>query len=131
MSYHHAVSDVDGARGLGWASLVIGLSELVAPKQIQAMLGLDDRPIHRGILRVLGIREVMHGVSILAEDRPNAAMTTGVWSRVAGDALDTALLGVAATKTKRPGSFAAVAAMVMGIGLLDALFAQRLTRRVY
>ena len=55
-------------------------------------------------------------------------MKAGLWSRVAGDALDTALLGVAGTMTKRPGSFAAVAALVGGIGLLDALYAVRLLR---
>ena len=126
------VSDLppaDAARGLGWASIGIGLAEIAAPKQVQSMLGIEDRPQHRGILRVLGLRELLHGVSILTEHRPNAAMTAGVWSRVAGDVLDTALLGVAATKTRRPGSFAGVAASVLAIGLMDMLTAVRLQRR--
>lgn len=123
-----AKADVEGARALGWASIGIGLAELVAPKQIQDLLGIEDRPTHRGILRVLGIRELMHGISILSEDQPDTGMAAGVWSRVAGDALDTALLGMAATKTKRPGSFAAVSAAIMGIGAADLYYAQRLTR---
>ena len=128
MSYRQAMRDVEGARGLGWASIGIGLAELAAPKQVQSLLGIEDRPAHRGILRVLGVRELMHGFGILADTRPTRAMTAGVWSRVAGDALDTALLGVAATKTKHPAKFAAVAAAVMGIGLLDVIYALRLLR---
>src|SRR5829696_5939224 len=128
MQSHEAVLDTEAARGLGWASIGIGLAEIVAPKQVQDLLGVPDRASHRGILRVLGAREIAHGYSILSEDRPNRAMKRGLWSRVAGDVLDTAVLGLAATKTREPARFAAVAAAVMGIGLLDFLFAQRLER---
>jgi hypothetical protein len=55
-------------------------------------------------------------------------MTASVKSRLAGDLLDTALLAVAATKTKHPGRFAAVSAMTLGIGLLDLLASWRLER---
>jgi hypothetical protein len=119
--------DTHAARGLGWASLVIGFSEIVAPRAINELLGIDDHPRYRGVLRVLGAREIMHGLGILADKKPTRSMTVGLWSRVLGDTLDTALLGVAATKTKRPGRFATVAAMVMGIGLLDMLYAKRLS----
>jgi hypothetical protein len=125
---HQAVSDTQGARGLGWASIGIGLAELAAPRQVQDLLGIEDRPDHRGVLRVLGVRELLHGVGILTEEKPTPQMTAGVWSRVAGDVLDTASLGVAATKTKRPGRFAVIAAMVAGIGLWDLFFAWRLSR---
>lgn len=128
MSYRQAMRDAEGARGLGWASIGIGLAELAAPRQVQSLLGIEDRPVHRGILRVLGVRELMHGFGILADTQPTPAMTAGLWSRVAGDALDTALLGVAATKTKHPAKFAAVAAAVMGIGLLDVIYSLRLLR---
>lgn len=117
------------ARALGWTSLAVGLTELAATRQLAEVMGLDDTPQNRGILRVLGVREVMHGVGILTKTRNNQAMRTGVWSRVLGDALDGALLGVAATKTKRPGAFAAVAAMVAGIGLADVVTALRLQKR--
>ena len=127
MSYHEEQYAVQGARGLGWASIGIGLTELLAPGQVQSMLGIEDRSSHRGILRVLGVRELLHGIAILAEDRPNRRMASSVWSRVAGDALDSALLGVAATKTSKPTSFAAVAAMVSAIGLFDVLCALKLS----
>ena len=118
----------EAARGLGWASIGIGLAEMMMPGQVQNLLGLDDRPRHRGVLRVLGARELMHGFGILSEKRPSGAMSVGLWSRVIGDVLDTALLGVAATKTRKPGRFAIVAAMVLGIGLADMLAAKKTSR---
>jgi len=117
------------ARALGWTSIAVGLTELAATRQLAEVMGLDDTPQNRGILRTLGVRELMHGVGILTETRNNHSMRTGVWARVLGDALDSALLGVAATKTKKPGSFAAVAAMVAGIGLADFVTAVRLQKR--
>ena len=128
MLNHQAHQDAEAARGLGWASIGIGLAELAATRQVESMLGLEDTAAHRGILRTLGIRELMHGVGILTERRPTEAMATGVCSRVAGDVLDNALLGVAAMKTKRPASFAAVVASVMVIGALDLVYAMRLKR---
>lgn len=128
MSYPEEERDTRAARGLGWASLAIGLTELAAPGQVQAMLGLDDRPEHRTILRVLGGREVLHGLSILTEREPTTALSAGLWSRVAGDVLDNAVLGVAATKTRQPARFAAVVAVVGVIGVLDVLYAVRVER---
>ena len=125
---HESKVDAEVARGLGWASIGIGLAEIAAPGAVQQLLGIQDRPSHRGILRVLGVRELMHGCALLTEEKPSREMTNSVWARVAGDVLDTAVLGVAATKTKAPGRFAAVAAAVMGIGALDLLSAMRLER---
>lgn len=121
-------SDVAGARALGWASIGIGLTELAAPQKVQDMLGLEDTPEHRGILRVLGVRELMHGISILTEREPSRQLATSVWSRVVGDALDAGLLALASIKTQRPGRFAAVAASVNAIGMLDVLYAFRVQR---
>src|SRR5688572_13109168 len=109
----------DGAHALGWASIGIGLAELIAPQQVQSILGLEDRPNHRGILRVLGVRELMHGIGILDPERSNRHHTAGVWARVAGDVLDSVLLGMAATKTKRSASFTVTAAAVTAIAFAD------------
>lgn len=122
------IDDTEFARGLGWASIAIGLTELLATKQVQSMLGLEDTPDRRGTIRVLGVREVMHGVSILTEEKPTQQMAASVWGRVAGDVLDSALLGIAATKTKKPFSFAAVTLNVLAIGLADLLCAKRLSK---
>jgi hypothetical protein len=112
-----------GARCLGLTSIGIGLCELAAPSAVQSVLGLNDNQSHRGILRVLGVREVMHGLGIIRESRINKKLSAGVWSRVAGDVLDGALLGMAATKTKRPLSFALVAGVVTAIALADCYYA--------
>ena len=119
---------VSGARTLGWGSLAIGLTEVLAPHYVERMLGLDHCHRQHGILRALGAREIMHGVGILTENRATPQLTAGVWARVLGDVLDTALLGVAATKTKRPGSFAAVAAAVTAIGIADMYYASKVKR---
>ncbi|MFT3786468.1 MAG: hypothetical protein QM770_09915 [Tepidisphaeraceae bacterium] len=126
--HHQDQADVDSARGLGWFSLAIGLSELLAPRKLQELLGLDQSRKHDGILKTLGVREVLHGLAILSEKRPTQRLATSVWSRVAGDALDTALLAAAAKQTKAPKRFAVVSAAILGIGLLDAVYATRTSR---
>jgi len=121
-------SDTIGSRAMGWTSIGIGLAELAAPKQVETLLGLDDTPDQRGVLRVLGVRELMHGVSLLAGAK-SRQLRAGIWSRVAGDALDCALLSAAAAKTRRPALFAAVAGMVLAIGVADVLCAVRQSQR--
>jgi hypothetical protein len=112
-----------GAQVLGLASIGIGLTELAAPRFVESMLGIDHQPRHRGILQVLGIRELMHGIGILTAKNDHRELTPGIWARVAGDVLDTALLGMAATKTRHPERFALVAAAVAAIGVADLYYA--------
>jgi hypothetical protein len=119
MSEKHNTQVESGGIVLGLASVGIGLTELAAPRLVESMLGLDDRQSHRGILQVLGVRELMHGVGILTAKKGDGELSSGVWARVAGDVLDSALLGAAATKTRSPASFAAVAIAVAGIGVAD------------
>ena len=121
-------NDLAAARGQGWASIGIGLTEILAPAKVQEMLGIGDTSAHRGVLRLLGLREIAHGISILANDRPNTAMKAGVWSRVGGDALDTAFLVAAAFKTRKPLRFWTTASMVLGITVLDLFCAMELSR---
>jgi hypothetical protein len=112
------------ARVLGWTSFAIGFSEILMPRRLEKLLGIG-RGRYRGIFRILGVREILHGLDILTHKDP----TPGVWSRVAGDGLDGVLLGIAATKTRRPGGFATGAAMVLPVVLLDLLVASRLHNR--
>src|SRR5438477_12984061 len=98
------------ARGLGCASIAIRLTEIAAPRQLERLMGLSNQRQVSGILRTLGLREIMHGVDILSHRDP----TSGVWARVAGDVLDVAFLGAAATKTRRPAGLATALAMVLG-----------------
>ena len=116
--------DEKASRGLGWASIAIGLTEILAPRQLERVMGIGNGE-NTGMLRVLGVREIMHGVDILSHRNP----TPGVWARVAGDMLDGALLGVAAKKTRNPSGLATVAALVLPIVVLDMLFAGRLAAK--
>lgn len=77
------------ARGLAWFSFGLGMLEVFAAPQVARFLGVDDR--HTNLIRAYGVREVASGAAILMERTPNA----GVWSRVAGDALDLATLALA------------------------------------
>lgn len=111
------------ARLLGVASLGIGLMELAMPGRIARWLGIDGRR-SSGVLRALGAREVGHGIDLLTHRSP----TAGVRARLAGDALDGALLANAGMRTRNPGGFATVAAAVLGVVALDLLTAARLRR---
>lgn len=120
------MDDVKTARALGWASIGIGLTEIAATDWLEETLGLDE---HDTLIKGLGVREALAGVAILTQRRPSPQLTAGVWSRVAGDAMDLALLGAAARETRRPQGLAIATAMVLGITCLDVLCALRLQRR--
>jgi len=112
------------ARGLGLLSLGIGMTEVAAPDKVQDLMGLP-RGTGTGVLRILGVRELLHGLDLLTHRQARA----GVRGRVMGDVLDTVALGMAATRTRNLKSFGIVAGLVMGIGLADLLFAKRLKRK--
>jgi hypothetical protein len=107
------------ARGLGWFGIGLGLAELGVPQWLGKQIGVGD---HRNLMRAMGAREVLAGVGVLAPRRP----TAGLWARVAGDAVDIALLGVAMRNSFRRGRIGAALAMVLGVSALDLLFARRL-----
>ena len=80
---------------LGIASVTLGLSELLAPNGVARMAGVVATERSRRAIRFLGARECGHGAAILLRS-PRL-----VWTRVAGDALDVALL---ATALRSPGA---------------------------
>jgi len=116
------VDDITCARTMGVVSLLIGLSEILFPRKIQKTMGINNGQ-NTGVMRVLGIREICHGVDILSHNDP----TPGVWARVAGDVLDGVLLGAAGAKSKRLGGFAALAAAVLPVVVADIVVATRLS----
>lgn len=100
------------------------MAELLAPRRIGSAIGVKGG---HGILRSMGLREIASGVGILSHGEPPPA---AVWSRVAGDAMDLGLLGVAygtARRKARPRLKAAMIAVV-GVTLLDVLCSRRLSR---
>jgi uncharacterized membrane protein len=110
-------------KGLGAASLGLGLAELVAPDKVAALAGLDDSSPVRPVIRVLGVRECGHAAALLF------GPSKLVWTRVVGDILDLTLLaaGVATRGRgrRRRGMLAAVA--LAGIGGADLYAALRTT----
>lgn len=113
------------ARALGYFSLALGLAELTLPDRIAQLIGVREESGTRAVLRLLGVREALSGLSILAKSNSAGPL----WSRVAGDAMDLALLGHASkngvtSHTRLQFATAAVA----GITAIDAYSATRLSR---
>jgi uncharacterized membrane protein len=70
-----------------------------------------------------GVREIVTGLGLLSERAPGA----WAWARVAGDAMDLALLGAATSSPDAdPRRIAATTAGVLGVTALDVYSGQRL-----
>jgi uncharacterized membrane protein len=112
------------ARGLGWFSISLGIAEVLAPRLISKLVGgRGDNP---GLIRLYGVREIVSGMFIFGQGGNPAA---GVWSRVAGDAIDIATLAAAAaSNSTRKGPLAFATANVLGVTALDVYCAQELSR---
>jgi uncharacterized membrane protein len=110
-------------KGLGGASLGLGLSEVLAPSKVATLAGIDENSRTRPVIRALGLRECGHAVALLL------GPSKLVWTRVAGDALDLALLGAAVANRgqgrRARGAMSAVA--LAGIGAADLYAALRTT----
>lgn len=105
--------------GLGLFSIGLGIAELAASKRIARGLSADD---HDGVVRTFGARELFAGAALIA----GPAHSVRVWNRAAGDARDSAALGLAARRAPQNkvvwGAIAFVAAatalaVVTAIGL--------------
>ena len=110
------------AQALGWFSIGLGAAELFAPKQVAKLIGIDGHADHRW-LQAMGLREIGVGLGILGEPRPVRWMQL----RVAGDALDAALLArcLGAETSDRNRVMGAIGA-VAGVAALDAWTAAQL-----
>lgn len=110
------------ATGLGWFSIGLGLAEVLAPRAVGRIAGVR-RP---GLVFLCGIREIATGVAIL---RSSGNPAPWVWGRVAGDAMDLAILaeplttGDSEERTKALVSMGAVA----GVAFADAMTAAQLS----
>ena len=110
------------AKGLGWFSIGLGLAELLAPRAIANISGVSNK--HTGLIRLYGLREIGAGITIFAQKKP----TEGMWSRVAGDALDLTSLGIAATNPEaKLGRVAFATANVLAVTVLDVMCAMQLS----
>lgn len=115
------------ARGLGWFSIALGAAELVMPKKLATMIGVDPGGAGPTVMRAMGMREIGAGVACLL----SPARPLPLWARVAGDLVDLGLLGLA-TGGKRASSvrIAVAAGAVAGVMALDVVAARR-TQKAY
>jgi hypothetical protein len=114
------MDDVTASRTFGLLSIGLGAAEVVAPERIGRFLGLENKAT---LLRLFGFREIAAGVGLLSRSRSAPWM----WARVAGDALDLALVATALTPGRpRRATAATVLATLAAITAMDALIARRM-----
>jgi uncharacterized membrane protein len=114
------------ARFLGWFSIGLGLTQVLAPGGFARFIGVRGDGNDRALVRLVGLRELACGIGILTRPRPSG----WVWARVAGDAMDLALLGGAlASDPPRPDRLAEATVAVLGVTALDVYDGIQLSRR--
>jgi len=113
-------STIKGARALGWFSIGLGATELLAPGFIGRMIGIRG---HETLIRSMGMREIAAGIAVLTEKTPTRSMM----GRVAGDAMDLALLGAGLNSDNaEKGKLGTAIGVVAGITALDVICAAQL-----
>jgi uncharacterized membrane protein len=114
------------ARGLGWFSIGLGASQVLAPRAVARLTGVGDTWGRSMLMRLFGLREITAGVGILSGRRSGA----WVWARFFGDIIDLATLGSALRSRKaRRARVAESIGAVAGVTLLDYLTARQLSHR--
>lgn len=110
------------ARALGWFSIALGVTELVAAGRLSRALGLEGRS---GLIRAFGAREIGAGVMTLSTERK-----LGMQSRVVGDAMDLLALGTGldAPESRQRKNALISLLLVGGITALDFFVARALSR---
>jgi uncharacterized membrane protein len=106
------------ALGLGVFGVGLGLAQLLAPRRLNRLAGVARRPSSRtrALTRALGVRELVSGLGLLGRRRPGPWL----WARVAGDAMDLALLGAASRRRDvKLARLAGTLAGVVGVTALD------------
>jgi uncharacterized membrane protein len=113
------------AEGLGWASIGLGLAELLAPRGMARMIGLRDRRSARRAMMLMGLRELACGVGLLASRRRGPWL----WLRVGGDLVDLAFLRTWRASSRNDGMrLTGTMTAVAGITVIDAFAARRAAR---
>ena len=108
------------ARTLGWASLGLGAAQLAAPRRVARIAGVDDAATATPVIRAVGARELLHAAGLLG-----SRTRRGTWAttRVVGDAMDLAVLGLAlrGREGERRRRTTLATAAVAGITALDVI----------
>lgn len=113
------------AKRLGWFSIGLGLAQMLTPRGMSRLTGVGDQPSKRTGMFAVGLREITAGVGILSRKRPSGWL----WTRVAGDLMDLAMLGSALNSRKSDrGRVIASLVAVGGVTYLDCVTALALSR---
>jgi len=107
---------------LGQTAIGLGLWGLLAPKAVNRFLGLRGSP--QATQMLFGAREMATGMALFSDP----TRTSALWSRVAGDAFDIAVLS-ALTSVRNPKRKNARMALgvVLAVTALDVVTAFRMT----
>jgi len=104
-------------RALGWFSIGLGLTELLAAPRLTKALGAEGR---EGFVRAMGARELVHGVLCLSVNNDY-----GAWTRVAGDMVDLAgLAAIYRDDNPKKGNVGMAIAAIIGCTVADLAAAQ-------
>src|SRR3954452_10238823 len=115
------------ARNLGWFSIGLGATEILAPDLVAKISGAPDTERSRTVIRTYGAREIAQGIAILSSMPRPAGW---IWGRVAGDVLD--IGSVAVGMLSRDGNFPrGLMAMtsLLGVTALDYYCADKLSTK--
>lgn len=109
------------ARGLGWFSIGLGLTEVAFGGAIARWLGM---PRAAPVIHAYGVRELIQGAGILGSSDP----TPWISARVAGDALDiaTVLPGLEGHNPHKDNVLITLVALI-GVTAIDVVCAQNLS----
>ena len=110
------------AKALGWFSIGLGLSQILAAPRYTRALGVEG---NEWFVRMAGMREITHGVLSLSVDKQ-----AGLWSRVGGDAFDIATLAsIMRNDNPQRENVRMALIAVLGITALDLIGAEAVTMR--
>jgi hypothetical protein len=110
------------ARGLGWFSIGLGLTELLAASRLTRAFGLEGSET---LVRAFGVRELGAGMVSLSTEKK-----VGLWSRVLGDAMDLMTLLTALDSPPRQRANVKLAVFaVAGVTVLDVIGALALSKQ--
>jgi hypothetical protein len=112
------------ALGLGYFSIALGALEIAAPGRLARWLGVEGKTA-RNTIFAFGLREIVAGVNLLR----GPAVSTNVWNRVAGDAMDAGALALAARSGGNGRNLALAGGFVAGAAIADVLTARALDKR--
>jgi len=110
--------------GFGLFSIALGVVEVAAPGRLARWLGIEGKAA-RNTLFAFGLREMAAGAMLLR----GPGVSTNMWNRVIGDAMDAGALGLALRSSSRKGAVAGALAFVGGAMAADWLTARALDRR--